>query len=593
MRILPVVALSIISLLATGTSGAAPVINLPQTGQTACYDVNGNKLASCTGTGQDGATLTGVRWPNPRFFDNGDGTITDYLTGLSWTQDAKAPGPAECTNSGKAMIWGEALSHIACLNSRTYLGRSDWRLPNINELLSLTNSGETSIVSWLSATGTGKPGFHNVLSDFYHSSTTGPLYGNARTDFGIFLESGIVTHTYDYSAGGQVWPVRSSGKSSIGNAKLAQTGQQKCYDPATSLEILCAGTGQDGESKAGVSLPSPRFTTDATTVTDTLTGLQWVKDGSNLTFGACGSDVKNWNDSLKLATCLNGKTFLGKTDWRVPNSTELLSLFNPAVDNVVTWLTSSGFALIPNYLYYWSSTSSLNSTIPGTAKAVNFALPGVGVFAQVDEPKSHANYLLLVRTAKNAGGAQISLAPQEFNFGKGSVGTPLTQNFIVKNTTNTTTSLTVTTTALTDDPAGLFQKTDTCNGKSLAPGAECVMAISFTTKPDTMGTVTATWHVKSNDPLTPDILATVSGMGQTPTTMKGDVNNDAVVNVFDALLTLQYAVGLYHPNPTDLAAFMVAADVAPLEAGKPKGDSVVNVFDALAILRHAVGLDPW
>jgi len=74
--------------------------------------------------------------------------------------------------------------------------------------------------------------------------------------------------------------------------------------------------------------------------------------------------------------------------------------------------------------------------------------------------------------------------------------------------------------------------------------------------------------------------------------MPGDVNNDKIVNVFDALLALQYAVGLHHP--TDEATFKTIGDVAPLDAGgKPKGDTVVNVFDALAILRHAVGLDGW
>jgi hypothetical protein len=73
--------------------------------------------------------------------------------------------------------------------------------------------------------------------------------------------------------------------------------------------------------------------------------------------------------------------------------------------------------------------------------------------------------------------------------------------------------------------------------------------------------------------------------------MPGDVNNDKIVNVFDALLTLRYAVGLDHP--ADDAGFRKLADVSPLENGKPKGDTVVNVFDALAILRHAVGLDQW
>ena len=72
----------------------------------------------------------------------------------------------------------------------------------------------------------------------------------------------------------------------------------------------------------------------------------------------------------------------------------------------------------------------------------------------------------------------------------------------------------------------------------------------------------------------------------------GDVNSDAIVNVFDALLVLQNTVGLF--PPADETTFKALADVAPLDAnGKPKGDGQVNVFDALAILRHAVGLDGW
>ena len=76
--------------------------------------------------------------------------------------------------------------------------------------------------------------------------------------------------------------------------------------------------------------------------------------------------------------------------------------------------------------------------------------------------------------------------------------------------------------------------------------------------------------------------------------MSGDVNGDKTINVFDALLTLQYAVGLVEHTTENNAKYLATADVAPLDTnGKPKGDGVVNVFDALAILRHAVGLDAW
>ena len=78
----------------------------------------------------------------------------------------------------------------------------------------------------------------------------------------------------------------------------------------------------------------------------------------------------------------------------------------------------------------------------------------------------------------------------------------------------------------------------------------------------------------------------------TQTVIFGDVNGDSNINVFDALLTLQYAVGLY--IPTNPIAFKTTADVAPLDTmGKPAGNGKVDVFDALAILRKSVGLDTW
>ncbi len=54
-------------------SGAGRVIELPRTGQTDRH-----------ATGDDGDLEKGVAWPTPRFMDNGNGTITDNLTGLMW-----------------------------------------------------------------------------------------------------------------------------------------------------------------------------------------------------------------------------------------------------------------------------------------------------------------------------------------------------------------------------------------------------------------------------------------------------------------------------------------------------------------------------
>ena len=55
------------------------------TGQTECFDVDGP--VDCVGTGQDGEYQIGIT-VTPRFVDNGDGTVTDNLTGLIWLQDS-------------------------------------------------------------------------------------------------------------------------------------------------------------------------------------------------------------------------------------------------------------------------------------------------------------------------------------------------------------------------------------------------------------------------------------------------------------------------------------------------------------------------
>ena len=58
----------------------------------------------------------------------------------------------------------------------------------------------------------------------------------------------------------------------------------------------------------------------------------------------------------------------------------------------------------------------------------------------------------------------------------------------------------------------------------------------------------------------------------------GDLNGDDAVNVFDAIILLQIAVGLITPTPDQL----VLGDVNQTET--------INVFDGIIILQHIVGL---
>lgn len=140
---------------------AAGSFGVPQTGQTTCWSSAGSVIV-CAGTGQDGEVQAGVVPPNPRFTDNGDGTITDNLTGLIWLKDANCFG---------IQIWAQALTVANTLNSGEcgLLDGSvegDWYLPNRNELTSLLD-----LENFNPALPTGHP-FMNFVSSFYRSSTT-------------------------------------------------------------------------------------------------------------------------------------------------------------------------------------------------------------------------------------------------------------------------------------------------------------------------------------------------------------------------------------------------------------------------------------
>jgi Protein of unknown function (DUF1566) len=189
--VLPLVFLMILSAMVY-----AGEINLPKTGQTTCYNSSGSFI-DCTGTGQDGDVQAGIEWPSPRFEDNGDGTITDHLTGLVWLQNASCfPG----------MNWSDALSASNNLSSGT-CGLTDgsvagnWRLPNVIELESLVNYGVMRPYGWLNSQG-----FIDVrgANMYYWSGTTDA--NDSRYSWAVYYYKGIVFRNYKTSES-HIWPV--------------------------------------------------------------------------------------------------------------------------------------------------------------------------------------------------------------------------------------------------------------------------------------------------------------------------------------------------------------------------------------------------
>ncbi len=73
---------------------------------------------------------TGTGWA-ASYTDNGNGTVTDEISGLLWQ---RADSYHELK---KGMNWYEALEYVALKNSEKFAGFDDWRLPTRDELKSL------------------------------------------------------------------------------------------------------------------------------------------------------------------------------------------------------------------------------------------------------------------------------------------------------------------------------------------------------------------------------------------------------------------------------------------------------------------------
>lgn len=83
--------------------------------------------------------------PGERFIDNGDGTITDEWTGLTWE---KKSDDESIHDIDKEYTWSRTGSvpdgtaftiFVKTLNDNAFAGHKDWRLPTVHELQDIAN----------------------------------------------------------------------------------------------------------------------------------------------------------------------------------------------------------------------------------------------------------------------------------------------------------------------------------------------------------------------------------------------------------------------------------------------------------------------
>jgi len=307
------------------------------TGQALCYDDSGAAI-TCP---SDGAAFCGqdaqYDGPQPRFVDNGDGSVTDLNTALMWQQ-----------TPGAKLTYADAVEGAA---SFTLAGYTDWRLPSIKELYSLMDFRGTD-PSGFTGTDTsgltpyidtnyfdfeyGNPAVERIIDAQYWSSTeyvSTTMNGDATT-FGVNFADGRIKGYPSEAIGppGQQFTMNSFVRYVRGR---------------TDYSVNSFVDNGDG------------------TVTDVASGLMWQKNDS-------GSGL-NWEQALAYA---EGLTTAGHTDWRLPNAKELQSIvdYTRSPDTTGSAAIDPIFSVAPitdesggaDYPSYWASTTHVNWTIsPG------------------------------------------------------------------------------------------------------------------------------------------------------------------------------------------------------------------------------------
>ncbi len=303
------------------------------TNQSVFYDLQNEISAPSAGDafyGQN-ANFPGT---SPSYQDNGDGTITDLVTGLIWSKSPDMNGDGKIDVNDK-MTYSEALASVSNYKLANY---SDWRLPTIKELYSL-----------IIFSGVDPSGYDGTSTDglipFINTDYFDFAYGD--TDAGERIIDMQYASNSMYVDGEQLFGVN------FADGRIKGYGLSMPFGPG---EKTFAVIYVRGNTIYGVN----DFTDNGDgTITDYATGLMWMQDDN-------GEGIP-WEDALSYAENFE---FAGYSDWRLPDVKELQSI----VDYTRSPGTTNSAAINPlfsstqitneageaDYAAYWSNTTHCN-----------------------------------------------------------------------------------------------------------------------------------------------------------------------------------------------------------------------------------------
>lgn len=310
------------------------------TGQTISYDTS---VAIAMPT--SGQAFYGQNSNHPgnmrSYTNNGDGTVTDNLTGLMWQQTEDRNGDGAINFYDKLKYY-EAVDSAATCNTGGY---SDWRLPTIKELYSIAmffgaepGPPPSTCIKYIdtayfsvgfgdvNSLAHGSLGTERIIDGQIVSSTlyVSTTFGMLETVFGFnFIDGRIKGYPTTYT--------------------VPECGTAKHFYVLYVRGNTAYGSNQFVDNGNG-------------TITDNATGLMWMQNDN-------GTGVL-WKDALSYA---ENATYAGYSDWRLPDTKELQSI----VDYTRSPATTSSAAINPmfnctqitneggvaDYPWYWSNTT--------------------------------------------------------------------------------------------------------------------------------------------------------------------------------------------------------------------------------------------
>ncbi len=363
----------------TASTGLAyPIVD---TNQAVCYDDSGVIACPSEGEafyGQDAQYTGNV----PSYTDNGDGTITDNVTGLIWHKSPDTDGDGDIDAADK-MSYEDACAYCESLS---YAGHDDWQLPTIKQLYSLM---DFSGVDPSGYEGTDTSGLIPFIDIDYFDFAYGDTEAGERIIDSQYASSNLY-------GGGAYEDLLFGVNFADGRIKgygLTLFGRDKTFF------VLCVR----GNTDYGLNDLSDN---GDGTITDVATGLMWAQDDS----GSDAPDGLTWEEALVYVEVQNDTEYLGYNDWRLPNVKELQSIVDysrspdatgsAAIDPLFDATSVVNESGETDYAFYWSSTTHANWTeSPGSAGAyVSFGramgyMDGAwsdvhGAGAQRSDPKS-------------------------------------------------------------------------------------------------------------------------------------------------------------------------------------------------------------